>query len=330
VIALDYNFRMANNKIIPRSHQSTSPTLLTLTTILLWSFGSLVARLVAMQSAFVLLSISFLFSFATIIGYLLFTRQISLSWFKHIPLMHLFIAPLGYFVYSVAINQSSRAFDSISETTLLNNTWPIFTVLFSEILSSQVKSKWTRILETAGILLGFFSLITLVTGGNFNSIQLNLPGVLWGLLAGVSYGFFSAYSGTLTEVEQKRFLLVAITISLLLILPFTAFEVGKIAPLTVIDLLAAFTMGALLDGVGYILWTRAIRISRERESRIAAIASLMFLLPFLNLIWVRLFLKETQFTQSHFLISLTLLVISNLVIQTAPWCANLFQRKSRA
>jgi len=58
VIALDYNFRMANNKIIPRSHQSTSPTLLTLTTILLWSFGSLVARLVAMQSAFVLLSIS--------------------------------------------------------------------------------------------------------------------------------------------------------------------------------------------------------------------------------------------------------------------------------
>jgi len=89
-------------------------------------------------------------------------------------------------------------------------------------------------------------------------------------------------------------------------------------------------MGALLDGVGYILWMRAIRISRERESRIATIASLMFLLPFLNLIWVRLFLKETQFTQSHFLISLTLLVISNLVIQTAPWCANLFQRKSRA
>ena len=324
---MDYNSWMQKFQALQHSGSKSSPTILTLTTILLWSFGSLLARLVAMQSAFVLLAISFLFSFITILIYLLVSRQISFSWFRKLPFLHLLIAPLGYFVYAVAINQSSRAFDSISETTILNNTWPIFTVLFSELFSAHTKPGITRLFEAAGILLGFFAILNLVTGGHYSLIQLNLPGVLWGLLAGVSYGLFGAYSGTLTDRDQKGFLLLAIFMSVVLIIPPALIEMGRVAPITPKDLLAAFAMGALLDGVGYILWTRAIRISRERESRIATIASLMFLLPFLNLIWVNLFLKENKLTQSFFLISLMLLVISNLVIQTTPWCANLVRKK---
>lgn len=284
----------------------------------MWSFSSLIARLVAMQSEFVLLSISFLFSFFTILIYFLLTGKFSFSWFKQIPLWYILIGPLGYFVYSVAIIQSSRAFDGISETTLLNNTWLIFTVLFSEVLSPQKKSRLTRVFEAAGMLLGFLSILNLVTGGNFTSIQLNLPGILWGLTAGISYGLFGAYSGTLTEQEQRGFLLVAILVSLVLILPPALLEIGMIEPISPMDLLAAFAMGALLDGLGYILWTRAIRISRETQVRISSIASLMFLLPFINLIWVRVFLKETDLNQPYFLISLLLLFLSNIVIQGAP------------
>jgi len=313
---------------IPKAPLSASaPTLLTLITIMLWSFGSLLSRLVAIQSQFVLLSLSFFFSFIIMLIYVVFSKEITFDSFRKIPAAYFIIGPLGYFVYSVAITQSSRAFDSISETTILNNTWPVFTVLFADLfLIKAKKSRAARGIEGLGIFMSFLSVIILVSGGNFASLQLEIRGILWGLLAGISYGLFGAYSGIVNRDEQKVFLFTAIALSLLLISIPAAIESRHSGPLTVLDIAVAFSMGALLDGLGYILWTRAIRLSKERKTRVSTIASLMFFLPFINLAIVRFVLDEQQLFQPYFMLSLILILGSTYLIQKAAWIAKHLSR----
>lgn len=304
---------------IPKTTPSPSaPTSLTLITILLWSFGSLLSRLVAIQSQFVLLSLSFFFSFSIMLIHVLISKEITLASFRKIPAAYFLIGPLGYFVYSVAITQSSRAFDSISETTILNNTWPVFTVLFANMFFVKTKKSRSILgIEGLGIFMSFLSIVILVSGGNFASLQLEIGGILWGLLAGITYGLFSAYSGLINRDEQKVFLLTAIALSLLLISVPAIIESRHTDPLTVLDIIVAFSMGALLDGLGYILWTSAIRLSKERKIRVSSIASLMFFLPFINLAIVRFILDEQQLNQPYFILSLLLILASTYLIQRA-------------
>jgi len=305
-----------------------SPRLLAVSTIILWSFGSLLSRLIAIQSEFTLLAISFFFTFLTILIYLVSSRNFSFSQFRNVRPGFWLIGPLGYFVYSVAYIQSSRTFDSISETTILNSTWPIFTVIFSDLFFHKIKrSRTTLWLDVLGIGLGFTAIIVLVTGGNFAAIQLDPKGIFWGLLAGVTYGLFGAYSGSIhNDEDQKIFLFISISISLLLILIPAAIELQQLKRLSLLDIAAAFGLGALLDGLGYIYWTRAIQLSKKNNTRISTIASLMFILPFINLYIVRLTLRESQLSQPFFIASLILLLISTAIIQRAEEIPSFFAR----
>jgi len=304
-----------------------SPRLLAVSTIILWSFGSLLSRIIAIQSEFVLLAVSFFFTFLTLLIYLVSSRTFSISQFRSTRLGFWIIGPLGYFVYSVGYNQSSRTFDSISETTILNSTWPIFTVIFSDLFFHKIKkSRATKWLDALGIGLGFTAIIVLVTGGNFTAIHLDPIGILWGLIAGVTYVLFGAYSGSINNEDQKLFLFISISVSLLLILIPAAIELQRMERLSLLDIGAAFGLGALLDGVGYIFWTRAIRLSKKNNIRISTIASLMFILPFINLYIVRLTLHENQLSQPFFVVSLILLLISTVIIQRAEDIPSLFSR----
>lgn len=254
--------------------------------------------------------------------YVILSKEISLASFQKIPAVYFLIGPLGYFVYSVAITQSSRAFDSISETTILNNTWPVFTVLFADLFLIKAKrSRTVRFIEGLGIILGLLSVIILVSGGNFASLQLEIRGILWGLLAGISYGFFGAYSSTMSRDELKVYLFTAIAVSMVLISIPAVIESRHTDPLTVLDIAIAFSMGVLLDGLGYILWTSAIRLSKERKTRVSNIASLMFFLPFINLAIVHFVLDEQQLYQPFFILSLLLILASTYLIQKAALVA---------
>lgn len=305
-----------------------NPVLLTFFTIILWSFGSLLARLIAIQSQFVLLAFSFFFSFIVLVIYTLTGKRSSKKFGMKIPVVYILIGPLGYFLYSVAITQSSRAFDSISETTIINNTWPIFTVIFSDLFFQKVnKSNAVRWIEGFGILLGLLSILILATNGDFLSIQIDPIGLVWGLIAGIAYGVFGAYSGTLKEEDQKTFLLVSIILSLLLISIPAALEWGTIKPITITDIIVAFALGAIMDGVGYILWVRAIRLSHENNRGISSIASFMLFLPFINLVIVKLFLRENQLMNPLFIVSLALLLLSTYIVQRSKEISFFFQKQ---
>lgn len=297
-----------------------NPKIMISVTVFVWSFGAFLGRLIAIRSQFLFLGMSFSFSLLTLSVYYLWQRRGSVAakgrvWKPRYALVGLF----GYFIYHLSLNQSFRAFDSASETVVLNYTWPLFTVVFTRCLfTRKALDGGTRAVEWAGILAGFGSVVLVATGGDIGSLSLtNAPGVGWGLLAGTSYGFFSAYSSTIPEEGHGAFLLSAITASWILMLGPSLSETSLLTSITVNDLLLVGALGCVADGIGYITWTRANRLAREAGISVSSIASPTLALPLLNLVWVSALLKEVAVLRADFAVSLLLIVLSCVLCQKA-------------
>lgn len=112
-----------------------SPYLLASATIVVWSFGAYLTRLVSLRSQFLLIALAFFFT--SLVFGVHFTYQAKkqdVSLLRSFRPAFIIWGPLGYFLYTVPQIQSFRAFGSASEATILNYTWPFFTVIFTSLL----------------------------------------------------------------------------------------------------------------------------------------------------------------------------------------------------
>lgn len=290
------------------------------------------SREIAVSSEFILLGIAYCFSFVTLLVYYAFQNKgRAFSKLGQLKLADLLVGPFGYFVYSVSLIQSFREFGTASEPTILNYTWPIFTVLFTEWLfrGKTKRAVTTRIVEGFGVVIGLVAVVVLATEGQLTSLEVtNLSGLGWGLLAGASYGFFSAYSSTVAEDNHSLFLLGAVMISIILISFFSLREIPLLVSFTPKNFLFAAILGFALDGIGYITWTRANRLVRQSDSisSIASIASMMYILPLLSLVIIVILLGEGNLFEVYFAISLILVIVSAVVCQKADQLAGLASR----
>lgn len=241
-----------------------------------------------------------------------------------IPAKWLIIGPFGYFFYWLGFLKSFASFTAYSgtasETTVLNYTWPIFTLLFYNIIIENNNSK-LHFMEYLSIALSFSGVVLLATQGRLVQPG-NLAGIGWGLFAGASYGLFSAYSRTLSSRQQPAFLLVSVGISIALtILLIFVNQVFMSAPplhLSTNTVGLAAISGLLIDGLGYLLWTAALTRSAQEGISLGKIATRMYLLPLLSLGWVALWFGEKRLTDSDFALSAGLIVAGQIVSSIAP------------
>ncbi|KAA3642214.1 MAG: DMT family transporter [Chloroflexi bacterium] len=298
--------------------------------IALWSTSAYLSRLIAIESQFVLVNLIFLFAAITLGVYVWILRnrrklEVKANFHKQ----YLFWGVFGYFLYSLPLIQSLRAFDSASEATILNYTWPVFTVLFSSVLFRKIsshRSQATKWLETLAIGLGFLAVVLVATEGQLGKVEIANPaGVLWGLLSGLSYGIFSAYSARLSENEQPVFLLTAILISLILTTPMGLWEYQQLGGLSRGGVLIAFILGVFMSGFAYIAWTGALRLAKA-QNKIPQIAALIFMLPPLSLSIVAIFLKESNLTRPYFALSVVLVILSSVLAQRAEGISKRVQK----
>lgn len=298
------------------------PKFLAILTVVFWSFSSLLAKLISLQSPYLLFSISFSFALVIyfIVAYQFYNKQL-IRILKKIPVKYFCIGLSGYYAVWVGNTESFRAFNSASETTVLNYTWLIFTVVFSEFFFRKKKTITLKnIIEFSGIFLGFISVYTLSVQGKLLSFQVsNLKGILWGLFGGISYGFFSAYSSTLNEKKQILFLIAAITSSLIAMLITSYFKSGNIIKqiqhLSWQQLSLTALLGILVDALGYIMWTRSLTISRYKKINVSKIVSFIFLLPVTSLVIVSLFFKEITIFKPYFISSILFLLLGLVLTQ---------------
>src|SRR6266480_7385679 len=102
-----------------------NPKVLVLLTILFWSFGSLLTRLISIDSQ--LLSLTVLFFFTFVFFFIYFLVQYRGHFFaslKKIKRNYFFFGIFGYFFYYLGLVQSFHLYNNGSETTILNYTFP--------------------------------------------------------------------------------------------------------------------------------------------------------------------------------------------------------------
>lgn len=307
-----------------------TPHLYALATVVLWSFFAPMVKLVSTKSQFLFITLSFFFTFLTfLIAMVLTQRNNMISRLKALTWRHYVFGLFGFFLYWIALIQCFREFSSASGSTVLNYTWPLFTVFFTEfIFRRRSKPVLHRIIEWLGVFMGFAAVAILATKGNLSLLEItHVQGLLWGLAAGAAYGLYSAYSGTVPKELHVAFLLVSAGGSLIAMLPFGLYEAELFRQFTIQDLLVVAVLGSLLDGGGYFLWTSANRTAREHNVDISTVGSIVFFLPLLSVIVISLIYKETEIFKSYFAVTLFFLIAGSILCQRTTSIVEAFQKR---
>lgn len=185
----------------------------------------------------------------------------------------------------------------------LNMTWPIVLVLISIPMLKQ-KIGW---LSVVSMIVSFGGVIVLsLQGGALFSDDSNFKGVLLALFTAFLWAFYWIFNMKSRLDEVLGLFLIFFCSSVYLIIGSIFRDPGL--PEGREAWLAAAYIGVFEMGLTFVLWLRALQLS----STTARISNLVFLAPFVNLLFVHLFLGETIFISTIFGI---ILVVTGILIQ---------------
>lgn len=279
--------------------------------VILWAFAGTLLGMMARSNIFAILSISFL---ASSVFNLIMVR--SREKYRTAAFRPSFKAVMyglsGYLIYNLCFGLAIIAYGNATEPTILNYTWPFFTVLFTVLFYKRQKAGLSFYVST---MLGFGGVILLASKGDLTSIELDRSafGLIAGVGTGLSYGLFSAFSSSVAQAAQPKFLLLATLLSFIGMLAFAFYFHGITAfDMPASDFILALIYGLLLDSLGHVFWTRVQALTAERKEDLNAAVSLVYYLPLLSLSLIAIFLKEDQLFQPFMLGALLLITGSSV------------------
>ena len=185
----------------------------------------------------------------------------------------------------------------------LNMTWPIVLVLVSIPMLKQ-KIGW---LSVVSMMISFGGVVVLsLQGGTLFSEDSNFRGVLLALFTAFLWAFYWIFNMK-SRLDEVLGLFMIFVFSSLYLLAGSFFRDPGL-PAGREAWMAAAYIGVFEMGLTFVLWLRALQLS----STTARISNLVFVAPFVNLIFVHLILGETIFISTIFGI---ILVVSGIFIQ---------------
>jgi drug/metabolite transporter (DMT)-like permease len=168
----------------------------------------------------------------------------------------------------------------------LNMVWPIVLTLLSVPLLGQKIGRWS----IAGLFISFAGVVFISSQGGLSGFQnTSFTGVLLALGSSV---FWSLY--WILNVRDNRDGVLKLFLNFLFGLLFLTvvmyfFSDFRVQPGT--GLYAAIYVGIFEVGITYVFWMKAMQLSTNN----AKIGNMVFLTPFLSLIFIRFILNETLF-----------------------------------
>jgi drug/metabolite transporter (DMT)-like permease len=185
----------------------------------------------------------------------------------------------------------------------LNMVWPIILVFLSVGILKQ-KFRWISMLS---LLICFVGVYLISSQGDPGSFRFHQPlGVALALGSSIMWAFYWILNvkrgGDETLLLLLNFFFAAIYISLLMVMS-NGFQ--ELKPLGVG--LAVYS-GAFEMGITFLLWIRAMKLSQSNDR----ISNLVYLAPFLSLVFIHFFVGETIFVTS--VAGLTL-IIAGIIIE---------------
>lgn len=244
----------------------------TITKLLLKKLDSMQILLISSLFAFIFLFIVNLFK-----GYLKEIKKYNVKDYFEIAILGM----LGTFLYNLFLYLGIDTLDA-SQAFILNYLWPIMIVIFACLI---LKEKLTK-RKIIAILLSFIGVILVTTNGNLFKVEINsIIGMIYCILAAVSYGLFSVLNKKKNYnnyISMMLFYFTSFCISLIYSLLTKKIFIPELN-----QLLGLLWRGIFTCAIAFTSW--AIALKKGDTIRISNMA---YITPFLSLVWSSVILKE--------------------------------------
>ena len=197
------------------------------------------------------------------------------------------LGALNPFLYYLVL---FRAYDLLpaQEAQPINYTWAVTLSLLSVPLLGQKLS----LKDLIAILAGYFGVVVISTHGDLAAMRFsNLEGVAFALGSTIIWAFYWIFN-TKSDIEP----VVGLFLNFLFALPLTlgaTLLFSSLPPLDLTGLLGAVYVGFFEMGFTFALWLTAMKYAAMPDgSGTARVANLIFLSPFLSLVFIHFLVGE--------------------------------------
>lgn len=204
---------------------------------------------------------------------------------------------LGVFLYFVFFFGSLSLIPA-QITSIVNYTWPVLVLVFASLI---LKERLT-LRKLFALFISFIGVVIVISQGDLSFD--NFLGVLLALGGACSYSLFSVLGKKLDYdqvVSMMIYYVVSLLLSIIAVLLFSDFVLPSLA-----SLVGLLWLGCVTSGIAYVAWFAALKYGDT-----AKIANLVYLTPFLALVYIRLLLGESITFAS--IIGLLVVVIGILI-----------------
>ena len=289
--------------------------------ILAWGSSAAVAKLLVGSGLEPAQTIFFTSLIATTVLFFLALFQNKLAFFRQYCLKdYLKMAFTGFWGFQVYLLcfYSAITLMSAQETYIINYLWPIAVVLFaSAVLKERLGFK-----KLVALIISFLGVVIVATKGNAFSFHLeSYQGVVLAVVAAMAYGLFSVLDkkfGYEKVVENLFFYLanlVTVTTILIFTKKFIWFDSLNLQQLT-----GLMWMGTVVAVMGSVFWLLALK-----HGNTARMSGLIFLAPFVSLIYIRFLVGEKILVSS---VTGLVIIVFGILVQSVDF-GELFLRASK-
>lgn len=198
----------------------------------------------------------------------------------------------GYFFYGALMRLPAQ------EAFIINYLWPIMIVILASII---LKEKFT-LQKLMALCISFIGITVVATKGSFVDFSLgDMKGILFAISGAISYGLFSVLG---KKINYESFTSMMFYYLFACIITFiVTFNIPAISMYQLIGLL---WLGIFTCGLAYVTWFLALKYGDT-----AQMSNLIFLTPFLSLVYIHFFIGEEILLSS--VIGLMIIILGILI-----------------
>jgi drug/metabolite transporter (DMT)-like permease len=184
----------------------------------------------------------------------------------------------------------------------LNFTWPVVLTVMSVFLLKQKVSARSIV----GIIISFAGVIFISAQGNLTIIKINNPiGIILALISAFIWSSYWIFSVKDKRDEEVKIFLNFLCSGIYIII--TCIVLSDFNLMLTKGFYAAIYAGLFEMGITFIIWIKALQLSKST----AKTANLIYITPFLSLVFIHFILKEEIFITS--IIGLILIVLGIII-----------------
>lgn len=266
------------------SKSKLKPYLFVLGAVLLWSTTASVSKLLLkdLNNIQVLFYTSCIASISLLIITLIQKKGRLLT--KYTKKDHVHFALMGFlgvFLYYLLLF-GAFMYSTAQEAFIVNYTWPVWVMIFAVIILKE-KMSAKKILA---IVMGFIGVYVVVSKGNFDFISLtNVKGNILALAGAISYGAFSVL-GKKFDYERITSTMFYYIYTFLYICIIT-FIFASVPHISLVQFAGLLWLGIFTSGLAFVFWFFALK-----HGDTAKMSNIVFLTPFISLVWIRVLTGE--------------------------------------